>query len=110
MLRRCPHRHQPAWSWLALGAVVAVLLWVCFTSLLLAYVQFSTTFDAVYGPLSAVIALLLWAQLTSIAVFLGVALVAQLEAVRGGVTQGASDDPEVKAPGMAATSPSSGSS
>ena len=44
-----------------------------------------------YGPLTGVIALLLWAQLTSIAIFLGLALAAQLEAVRAGVPSGAAD-------------------
>jgi uncharacterized BrkB/YihY/UPF0761 family membrane protein len=39
-------------------------------------------------------ALLLWAQLSAIALFLGMAFAAQLEAVRAGVTTGAEPDPE----------------
>ena len=37
-----------------------------------------------YGPLTAVMALLLWANVTGVALLAGVALAAQLEAVRAG--------------------------
>jgi len=84
MLRHAPRRRQPSWSWLALAAGVVLVLWLVFTGLLVVYVQVSDAFGAVYGPLTGVMALLLWAQLSSVAVFLGVALAAQLEAVRAG--------------------------
>lgn len=42
-----------------------------------------------HRPLTGVIALLLWAQLTSVAIFFGIAVAAQLEAVRAGIRQGA---------------------
>ncbi len=93
MLRRSPHRRQPGWSWLGLGAGVALVLWLAFTALLVGYVQLSDSFGAVYGPLTGVIALLLWAQLTSVAIFYGLALTAQLEAVRAGIEHGACPDP-----------------
>ena len=38
------------------------------------------------GPLTAVMALLLWANLTGIALFVGVAFAAQLEATRVGIS------------------------
>src|SRR6185437_11336923 len=41
-------------------------------------------FDDTYGPLTAVMALLLWANLTGIALLAGIALAAQLKAVRAG--------------------------
>jgi uncharacterized BrkB/YihY/UPF0761 family membrane protein len=47
-----------------------------------------------YGPLTGIIALLIWAQLTSIALFLGIAFCAQLEAVRAGVVDPERGDPE----------------
>ncbi|MDN5749652.1 MAG: YihY/virulence factor BrkB family protein [Pseudonocardia sp.] len=93
MLRWAPRRRQPGWSWLGLGAGVALLLWLVFTGLLVAYVAVSGSFGAVYGPLTGVIALLLWAQLTSVAIFFGMALSAQLEAARVGVDHGAVADP-----------------
>jgi YihY family inner membrane protein len=92
---RAPRRRQPGFSWLAVGGVVSLLLWLLFTVLLAFYVQTSAGFGTVYGPLTGIIALLLWAQLTSVALFLGMAFAAQLEAVRAGVTEGATPDPEL---------------
>ncbi len=94
MLRYTPRRREPGWSWLVLGAVVALVLWLAFTGLLAVYIGFSGNFGAVYGPLTNIIALLLWAQLTSVAIFLGLSLAAQLEAARAGVPHGAGADPE----------------
>jgi len=65
-----------------------------FTGMLGAYLQVSDSFGTVYGPLTGIIALLLWAQLTSVAIFLGMAFAAQLEARRAGTTQGAAPDPK----------------
>jgi uncharacterized BrkB/YihY/UPF0761 family membrane protein len=46
----------------------------------------SRDFGVTYGPLTAVMALLLWANLTGIALFVGVAFAAQLEATRVGIS------------------------
>lgn len=94
MIERSPRRRQPGWSWIAIGAGVALTLWVLFTYLLSLYVQTSGSFGSTYGPLTGVIALLLWANLTSVALFLGIAFCAQLEAVRAGVTEPERGDPE----------------
>lgn len=94
MIERSPRRRQPGWSWIAIGAGVALTLWVLFTYLLSVYVQTSGSFGSTYGPLTGIIALLLWANLTSLALFLGIAFCAQLEAVRAGVTQPEPGDPE----------------
>lgn len=94
LLRYSPRRRQPGWSWLALGGALAMLLWLAFTSALGGYMQLTDNFGIVYGPLTAVIALLLWAQLTSIAIFLSLAVAAQLEAMRAGIRCGAPADPE----------------
>ena len=94
LIERSPRRRQPGWSWIAIGAGVSLTLWVLFTYLLSLYVQTSGTFGSTYGPLTGVIALLIWAQLTSIALFLGIAFCAQLEAVRAGVVDPERGDPE----------------
>jgi YihY family inner membrane protein len=88
LFREAPRRHQPSWSWLAVGSGVAVLLWFVFTGLLALYLDASAgTFGNTYGPLTGMIALLLWTWLTSLALFLGLAFAAQLEAVRAGVPE-----------------------
>jgi len=84
LFRASPRRRQPAASWLAAGSVVSVLLWLAFTGLLALYLGASKTFGQTYGPLAGMIGILLWAFLTSLALFLGLAFAAQLEAVRAG--------------------------
>jgi YihY family inner membrane protein len=86
LFRAAPRRHQPSWSWLAVGSGVSVLLWFVFTGLLALYLNLSSgTFGQTYGPLTGIIAILIWSFLTSLAIYLGLAFAAQLEAVRAGV-------------------------
>ncbi|MFG1928367.1 YihY/virulence factor BrkB family protein [Cryptosporangium sp. NPDC048952] len=84
LFEQSPRRRQPGVSWLVFGAGVSTVLWLVATLGLALYVQGSGAFPDTYGPLTAVIALLLWANLTSVALFLGLAFAAQLEAVRVG--------------------------
>jgi YihY family inner membrane protein len=94
LFRAAPRRHQPSWSWLAVGSGMSVLLWFVFTSLLALYLDASSgTFGRTYGPLTGVIAVLLWTFLTSLAIYLGLAFAAQLEAVRAGVPQPRTGEP-----------------
>jgi YihY family inner membrane protein len=71
LFRQAPRRQQPATA-----------LWWLISLLLAAFVTQSSDFGATYGPLTGVMALLLWANLTGIALFLGIAFTAQLEARR----------------------------
>jgi YihY family inner membrane protein len=92
LFREAPRRRQPSWSWLAVGSGLSVLLWLLFTGLLALYLDASSgTFGQTYGPLTGMIAVLVWAFLTALALFLGVAFAAQLEAVRAGVPQPVAD-------------------
>jgi len=85
LFEHSPRRRQPEASWLAFGAAVSVVLWLVFMGLLAIYLEATDSFGATYGPLAGTIGLLLWAFLTSVALFLGLAFAAQLEAVRAGV-------------------------
>jgi YihY family inner membrane protein len=85
LFEHSPRRRQPEASWLAFGAVVSVVLWLAFMALLAVYIDATDSFGATYGPLAGTIGVLLWAFLTSVALFLGLAFAAQLEAVRAGV-------------------------
>jgi len=98
IFRWAPRRRQPGFSWLAVGAVVAFVLWLVFSWALQFYVSHSASFGTVYGPLTGIFALLLWSQLTSLSLLLGIAFGAQLEAVRAGVPSPVALDPE-RAPG-----------
>lgn len=100
LLDHAPRRRQPGLSWLALGAGVSVSLTMVASSLLGLYVKYSESFGGVYGPLAGIMALLLWCYLSSIALFLGTALAAQLEAMHARVTEPATEDPgPVRGPG-----------
>lgn len=93
LLDHAPRRRQPALSWLALGAGVAVLLTMLATGGLAAYVNLSSSFGSTYGPLAGIVALLLWSLLSAVSLFYGVAVCAQLEAWRAGEHEPAYDDP-----------------
>jgi YihY family inner membrane protein len=93
LLDSAPRRRQPALSWLALGAGIAVLLSALATVGLALYVSLSGSFGTIYGPLAGIIALLLWALLSSIALFFGTAVCAQLEALRAGQADPVLADP-----------------
>ncbi|MFI5820541.1 YihY/virulence factor BrkB family protein [Streptomyces rishiriensis] len=95
IFRRSPRRKQPGYTWLAFGAAVYLVLWTALTWLLSLYLGISGSFDTVYGPLSAFMSLLLWAYLTSIALFLGLAFAAQLEAARAQRSEPIEPDPGV---------------
>lgn len=94
LFRISPRRHQPSASWLAAGSAVAVVLWLSFTGLLAAYLSLSSSFGTTYGPLAGLIGLLLWSFLTSLALLLGLAFAAQLEAVRAGEPNPQTDEDE----------------
>jgi YihY family inner membrane protein len=93
LLDHAPRRRQPALSWLALGSGTAVVLSLMATGALAAYVHVSSSFGNTYGPLAGIVALLLWSLLSAIALFYGVAVCAQLEALRSGDPEPAYDDP-----------------
>ncbi|GAB6985714.1 YihY/virulence factor BrkB family protein [Nocardioides pyridinolyticus] len=93
VLDHAPRRRQPALSWLALGSGTAVVLSMLATAGLAAYVQVSSSFGSIYGPLAGIVALLLWSLLSAMALFYGVAVCAQLEALRAGDPAPVDDDP-----------------
>ncbi len=81
-----PRRRQPEASWLAVGSSVSAVLWLVFLGVLALFVGVSPNFGATYGPLAGTIAVLLWTFASAVALLLGLAFAAQLEAVRAGVT------------------------
>jgi YihY family inner membrane protein len=85
ILERAPRRRQPGWSWLSMGALLAVALWVIVTVAFDLFFSVSSTFGQTYGPLAGIVALLLWSFGSSTAILYGVSVAAQLEAVRAGV-------------------------
>lgn len=87
LFQYAPRRRQPAWTWLAFGSGVGVLLWTLVTLLLALTFRASSNFGDTYGPLAGIVALQLWAFLSACTILYGGAVIAQLEAVRAGVTK-----------------------
>ncbi len=94
LMHYAPRRHQPRVSWLAFGAAVGVLTWggvtLCFAILF----NLSSSFGETYGPLAGIVAFQLWTFFSSVAILFGVAIAAQLEAIRAGESEPAEPDPE----------------
>ena len=87
LFKRSPKRNQPRAPWLAVGSAVSVLLWFVFTGALGLYLSASGGFGETYGPLAGMVGVLLWAFLSSVALYVGLAFAAQLEAVRAGAPE-----------------------
>lgn len=98
LLRQAPFRRQPGWSLLALGAAVSLAFGIAVTALLAGFLELSADIGTIYGPLTGVLALLIWAQLTAGALFLGLAVSAQLEEAGVGRRRPAEAD-DVRGPG-----------
>ena len=75
------------YSWLVVGAGASAVLWLAFMGVLALYMDATDSFGATYGPIAGTIGVLLWTFLTAVALFLGLAFAAQLEAVRAGVPE-----------------------
>ena len=87
LFKFAPNRRQPSLGWLAVGGGVAVLGWLLVSVGLSIYLNASSTFGETYGPLAGFMGTMLWAQLSAIAILLGLAMCAQLEAAYEGVTE-----------------------
>jgi YihY family inner membrane protein len=84
LFRWAPRRKQPGWPWLAFGAGVSVAGWTLVTAVLALVFNVSKTFGQTYGSLAGLVALQLWTFFSALAILYGVAVAAQLEAVRAG--------------------------
>jgi YihY family inner membrane protein len=85
LFKLAPARRQPEPSWLIFGSGISALFWLAFTAALAGIVSASRNFGATYGPLAGTIAILVWSFLSALALMLGLAVAAQLEAVRAGI-------------------------
>jgi YihY family inner membrane protein len=87
LFRWAPRRRQPGWAWLAFGAALSVTGWTLVTAALALVFNVSETFGQTYGSLAGLVALQLWTFFSALAILFGVAVAAQLEAVRAGVPE-----------------------
>ena len=81
-----PWRRQPEASWLIIGATFSAVLWLALTGTLAITLGATADLGATYGPITGTIAVLLWTLFSALAILFGLAVAAQLEAVRAGVS------------------------
>jgi YihY family inner membrane protein len=88
------NRRQPGRSWLAFGSGVAVVLWAASTIGLALVFRVASNFGQTYGPLAGIVALQIWTFLSSFSIFYGMAVAAELEAIRAGAGSATEARPE----------------
>ena len=98
LLRYSANRRQPGRAWLAFGSGVAVVLWALSTIGLALAFRLASNFGQTYGPLAGIVALQIWTFLSSFSIFYGVAVAAELEAIRAGAGETETARADVAAP------------
>ncbi|SHF73253.1 membrane protein [Jatrophihabitans endophyticus] len=90
LYRACPNVKQPGFTWITLGGVIAVVVWIVASALFALYVSFSGSYNKTYGSLATVIVFLVWLWITNIAVLLGAEFNAETQrerAIRAGLPE-----------------------
>ena len=77
-----PNVKQPKFTWVSVGAVVAILTWIVASLLFGFYVGNFGNYNKTYGSLAGVIVFLLWLWITNLALLFGAELDAELERTR----------------------------
>lgn len=77
--RYAPDRDEPEWSWLSVGAAVAVVIWLIASAGFAWYVNSFGSYSETYGSIAGVIVLMLWFFLTAFAILVGAELNAEME-------------------------------
>lgn len=79
LYRVAPDRNSPKLRWVALGSMVAALLWLLGSAGFSLYVNSFGNYNKTYGALAGVIVLLLWLLLTCYVVLLGAEINSEAE-------------------------------
>ena len=92
-----PNIDHPRWSFLSVGAVVAVFLWLIGSGAFAIYASQFGSYNKAWGSLSAVVVLLTWLWLTSLALIFGAEVNAEAERSRE-LRRGEPAEVELQAP------------
>jgi membrane protein len=77
-----PNVEHPRWSFLSVGSVVAVLIWLAASGGFAVYVSMFGSYNKTWGSLAAVIIMLTWLWLSGLALLLGAEINAEAERSR----------------------------
>ena len=74
-----PDRDGAEWSWVSVGAVIAVVLWLVASAAFSFYVANFGSYNETYGALGAIVVVLLWLFISALVVMLGAEINAEME-------------------------------
>jgi membrane protein len=77
-----PNVERPRWSFLTVGTVVAVVVWLAVSGLFAVYTAHFSSYNKTWGSLAAVIVMLTWLWLTALALLFGGELNAEADRTR----------------------------
>ena len=86
-------RDEPEWSWVSVGAAVAVVGWLIASAGFSLYVTRFGSYNETYGSLGAIVVVLLWMFITALVVLVGAEFNAELEHQTAHDTTDGSDQP-----------------
>lgn len=77
-----PNVKPPKFTWLSVGAVLAILVWILASAAFAFYVLNFSNYNKIYGSLAGVIVFFLWLWITNLSLLFGAELDAEIERVR----------------------------
>ena len=95
-----PNVEHPRWSFVTLGAVVSVVIWLVASGAFAVYVSMFGSYNKAWGSLAAVIIMLTWLWLSALALLFGAEINAEAERSRE-LRRGEPAETELQAPAKA---------
>jgi membrane protein len=77
--RFAPSDHNPRWTWVSWGAVIATVFWLGGTTLFFLYARYLSAYTNIYNVFGSVIVLLIWLNLSAFIILLGAEINHRLE-------------------------------
>lgn len=91
--RYSPDRDEPEWSWVSVGAAVAVVGWLIASALFAFYVTNFGSYNETYGALGAIVVVLLWMFITALMILIGAEINSEMERQTEHDTTAGGDEP-----------------
>jgi membrane protein len=95
-----PNVDHPRWTFLTIGSLIAVVIWLAASGLFAVYVSMFGSYNKTWGSLAAVIVMLTWLWLSGLALLFGAEVNAEAERSRE-LRRGEPAEREIQAPAKA---------
>lgn len=91
--RYATDRDEPEWSWVSVGAAIAVVGWLIASAAFTFYVSRFASYNETYGSLGAIVVVLLWMFISALVILVGAEINAELEHQTSRDTTAGDDQP-----------------